>query len=117
MGKLKNDIQRLRNRRQRVLDGKYNCIPFPFPRFRKLFPGIEQEKFIIVTASQKIGKSKFTDYMLVYEPLFFSMEHPELKVKILYFTLEMSPSAKRDEFYCHLLYRLDGIRISPTDLS
>ena len=54
--------------------------------------------------------------MLVYEPLFFSMEHPELKVKILYFTLEMSPSAKRDEFYCHLLYRLDGIRISPTDL-
>ena len=37
-------------------------------------------------------------------------------LKILYFTLEMSPSAKRDEFYCHLLYRLDGIRISPTDL-
>lgn len=116
MRKLKNDIARLRLRRQRILDGKYNCIPFPFPRFRKLFPGVEQEKFIVITANQKIGKSKFTDYLLVYEPLFFSMEHPELKVKILYFTLEMSPSAKRDEFYCHLLYRLDGIRISPTDL-
>lgn len=116
MGKLKSDIQRLRVRRQRVLDGKYNCIPFPFRRFRRLFPGIEQEKFLVITANQKIGKSKFTDYMLVYEPLFFSMEHPELKVKILYFTLEMSPSAKRDEFYCHLLYRLDNIRISPTDL-
>lgn len=116
MGKLKNDIQRLRDRRQRVLDGKYNCIPFPFQRFRRLFPGIEQEKFLVITANQKIGKSKFTDYVLVYEPLFFSMEHPELKVKILYFTLEMSPSAKRDEFYCHLLYRLDNIRISPTDL-
>lgn len=116
MYKLKNDIERLKTRRQRVLEGKYNCIPFPFPRFKKLFPGVEQEKFIVITANQKIGKSKFTDYLLVYEPLFFSMEHPELKVKILYFTLEMSPAAKRDEFYCHLLYRLDGIRISPTDL-
>lgn len=116
MNKLEKDIERLKQRRQRVIEGKYNCIPFPFPRFKSLFPGVEQEKFIVITANQKIGKSKFTDFLLVYEPLFFSMEHPELKVKILYFTLEMSPSAKRDEFYCHLLYRLDGIRVSPTDL-
>lgn len=116
MNKLEKDIERLKQRRQRVIEGKYNCIPFPFPRFKNLFPGVEQEKFIVITANQKIGKSKFTDFLLVYEPLFFSMEHPELKVKVLYFTLEMSPSAKRDEFYCHLLYRLDGIRVSPTDL-
>lgn len=116
MNKLEKDIERLKQRRQRVIEGKYNCIPFPFPRFKSFFPGVEQEKFIVITANQKIGKSKFTDFLLVYEPLFFSMEHPELKVKILYFTLEMSPSAKRDEFYCHLLYRLDGIRVSPTDL-
>lgn len=116
MNKLEKDIERLKQRRQRVIEGKYNCIPFPFPRFKSLFPGVEQEKFIVITANQKIGKSKFTDFLLVYEPLFFSMERPELKVKILYFTLEMSPSAKRDEFYCHLLYRLDGIRVSPTDL-
>ena len=116
MNKLEKDIERLKQRRQRVIEGKYNCIPFPFPRFKNFFPGIEQEKFIVISANQKIGKSKFTDFLLVYEPLFFSMEHPELKVKILYFTLEMSPSAKRDEFYCHLLYRLDGIRVSPTDL-
>lgn len=116
MNKLEKDIERLKQRRQRVIEGKYNCIPFPFPRFKSLFPGVEQEKFIVITANQKIGKSKFTDFLLVYEPLFFSMEHPELKVKILYFTLEMSPAAKRDEFYCHLLYRLDGIRVSPTDL-
>lgn len=54
MESLKNDIQRLRDRRQRVLDGKYNCIPFPFSRFKKLFPGLEQEKFLVITANQKI---------------------------------------------------------------
>ena len=42
-------------RRQRVLEGKYNCMPFPFQRFRKVYPGFEQGKFIIITANQKVN--------------------------------------------------------------
>lgn len=109
-------LNNLKERRERVLSGLYNCIPFPFPRFRKWVPGTEKGKFIVVTANQKVGKSKLCDYLYVYEPLFFAMEHPELKVKVLYFTLEMSPEEKYNEFLCHLLYRLDRIRVSPTDL-
>jgi hypothetical protein len=41
-------------RRERVLQGKYNCIPFPFERFRKVYPGVEQGKYIIITANQKV---------------------------------------------------------------
>lgn len=103
-------------RRDRVINGKYNCIPFPFPRFRVLFPGIEQGKYIIITANQKIGKSKFADKMFIYDTIFFVKEHPELKVKVLYFTLEMSKKEKYNEFLSHLLFRLDNIIISPTDL-
>jgi hypothetical protein len=62
------------------------------------------------------GKSKLCDYLFVYEPLFFMMEHPEVKTKVLYFTLEISPEEKYNEFLCHLLYRLDGIRVSTKDL-
>lgn len=116
MGKFEQVFQNIVARRQRALDGKFNCIPFPFPRFRTLLPGIEQSKYIIVTANQKIGKSKFADKMFVYDPIFFAKEHPELRVKNLYFTLEMSAEEKYNEFLCHLLYRLDGISISPTDL-
>ena len=55
--------------------------------------------------------------MLVYEPFFYAIEHPDqLRLKILYFTLEMGKEEKFYEFLCHLLYRLDKIRISPTDL-
>ena len=43
------------HRRQRILDGKYNCLPFPFERFRKKYPGVEQGKFILVTANQKVS--------------------------------------------------------------
>ena len=98
-------------RRERVLEGKYNCLPFPFQRFRKVYPGFEKSRYIILTANQKVGKSKIADYLFIYEPLFYSIEHPELKVKVLYFSLEMSAKEKYNEFLCHLLFRLDNIHI------
>ena len=55
--------------------------------------------------------------MYVYEPIFYTIENPhQLKLKILYFTLEMGKEDKYYEFLCHLLWRLDKIRIGPTDL-
>lgn len=111
MSKFENILNNLKLRKQRAENGLYNCIPLSFPRFKMLLPGTEMAKFIVVTASQKIGKSKLSDFMYVYEPLFFMMEHPELRVKVQYFTLEISPMEKYNEFLCHLLYRLDGIEI------
>lgn len=109
-------VSRYRERRQRLLDGKFNCIPLPWERFRRVFPGIEQKRYIVVTANQKVGKSKFVDNLFVYEVLFFTMEHPEVRVKIFYFSLEMDAASKEDEFNCYLLYRLSNIVISPTEL-
>lgn len=109
-------IQELKERRDRIISGKYNCIPLPFKRFKSLFPGTEKRKYIIITANQKVGKSKLADYLYIYEPLFFMMEHEELRVKVLYFTLEMSAEDKKLEFMSYLLYKLDNIHISPTDL-
>lgn len=47
-------MHNLRVRKERVEKGLYNCIPFPFARFRRWVPGIEKKKFIVVTANQKI---------------------------------------------------------------
>lgn len=107
----------IKDRKKRAESGMYNCIPLPFKRFREYFPGTEMGKFIIVTANQKVCKTKFCDFVYVYETLFFIMQHPEVKVKILYFCLEESAKKKFIEFQCHLLYRLDNIIISPTDLT
>lgn len=111
MSKFQSVLENLKRRKERAENGLYNCIPLAFPRFRMSLPGTEMAKFIVVTANQKVGKSKLVDYMYVYEPLFFMMEHPELRVKVQYFTLEVSPMEKYNEFLCHLLYRLDGIEI------
>ena len=59
-----------RTRRERIVEGKYNCLPFPFERFRRKYPGVEQSKYILLSANQKVGKSKLADYIFLYEPLF-----------------------------------------------
>lgn len=110
-------LEKLKKRRKRILEGKINCIPLSFSRLRAWLPGIEKKRYNIITANQKVGKSKLADYILVYEPFFYVLEHPEqVRLNILYFTLEMGKEEKFYEFLCHLLFRLDNIRISPTDL-
>lgn len=54
MDRFERAIQNLRVRRQRVLDGFINCIPLPFNRLSKWWPGIERKKYIICTANQKV---------------------------------------------------------------
>ena len=65
-------------KRERALNGLYNCIPLPFARFRTFFPGTQMGKYIIVTANQKVGKTKFCDFLYIYEVLFFNKKHHEM---------------------------------------
>lgn len=41
---------------QNAREGKLNCIPSPFVRFRREFPGIEQGTYYLVTGNEKSGK-------------------------------------------------------------
>lgn len=105
--------------RERNISGKLNCIPIPFNRLSNFFPGIERGKYIILTASQKVGKSKLADKMFIYYPLFYSLSHPnELRLKIFYFSLEMSKAEKYREMMCHILYYTTKgrIHVSTTEL-
>ena len=47
--------QNLVERRERVLEGKFNSIPIPFARFSKELPGIEQKTIYHVTANTKVN--------------------------------------------------------------
>jgi len=110
-------IKHYKQRRERALNGLYNCLPLPFDRFKQYLPGTEKAKYIICTANQKVGKSKFVDFVYVYSTILFIMQHPEIRAKIFYFTLEISPNSKRDEYMSFLLNYLDHKQVSPTDLN
>lgn len=47
-------LQTIKNRRDRLVKGLINCIPFSFFRFRVWFPGIEKARYYLVTANQKV---------------------------------------------------------------
>jgi|TARA_R110000772_G_scaffold24943_4_gene65457 replicative DNA helicase len=65
-GRLKEHLSKRRNN---ILSGKANCIPFGLPRFEQIVPGIQQGKFTLVTASTKVGKTKVTDNLFMYNPI------------------------------------------------
>jgi len=44
------------NRRNKLLSGKINCIPWNFPRFENESPGIEQGKYYLISANSKVGR-------------------------------------------------------------
>ena len=112
-------LETLDNRRKKILEGDINCIPSPFRRLSNSFPGIEQDKYYLVSGSPKSAKTQITNYLFVYTPILYAYEHPEqLRVKIFYFPLEETPENITLRFMSYLLYTLSGkqIRISPMDL-
>lgn len=112
-------LDTLDNRRKRILEGDINCIPSPFRRLSNSFPGIEQDKYYLISGATKGGKTQITNYLFVYTPIMYAYKHPEqLRVKIFYFPLEETPENITLRFMSYLLYTLSGrqIRISPMDL-
>ena len=110
-------ISSLEERRQNVLNGGTNCIPLPFERFRSEVPGIEQGQYVVVTANQKVGKTNLTDYLYLFHVLDYCFEHPtECSCHIIYFALEESVQRIIERYLSHLLFKLDGYRLSPIDL-
>ena len=112
-------LNTLEDRRKRVLEGDINCIPSPFRRLSNSFPGIEQDKYYLISGSPKSAKTQVTNYLFVYTTILYAYEHPEqLRVKIFYFPLEETPENITLRFMSYLLYTLSGkqIRISPMDL-
>ncbi|MCF0131135.1 MAG: hypothetical protein HUJ71_05380, partial [Pseudobutyrivibrio sp.] len=112
-------LDSLEERRKKILDGSINCIPAPFTRFKNSFPGIERDKYYLVTGAPKSSKTQVTNFLFVYTPILYAYEHREqMHIKIFYFPLEETPENITLRFMAYLLYTMSGhkIRISPRDL-
>jgi hypothetical protein len=105
------------NKRERLLNGKINCIPWNLPRFERQCPGIEQGKYYLVTAASKAAKTQLTDWLFVYNTIQQIVDNKlDIRLKIFYFSLELSKEEKMLACFANILYVKEGIRISPSDL-
>lgn len=106
--------------RERKLKGLDNCIPWGLPRFEALGnPGIQQGRYYNITANSKVGKTQITDWLFLYNAFnFVKQSNSNIKLRIFYFSLEMSKEEKLRQALSNKLY-LDSkgkVRITPTKL-
>ena len=71
-----NVINFLKEQRQNIIEGRVNCIPSPFTRFRSDFVGIEKGMYYLVSAAQKCGKTQFASRVFIYSALEYAFENP-----------------------------------------
>lgn len=119
MSLFKETLANIERRKRRSETGLFNSIPCPFPKLHEYYSGIEKGKYEMVTASPKRGKSQFTDFMYVYNPIKFCMEtESDLDYDVHYLSLEMTKQQKMIQAMCHFLYIDSGgkIRVSPEDV-
>ena len=118
--KIREEIKRvLEECRDVILRGGVNCIPAPFPRFRKYFPGVRKKFYYVVTGATKSSKTQFTVFLFVINSVFYQLEHPDqIKVTILYFPLEETKEDIMLRIYAYIIaYLTQGrIIVSPEDL-
>jgi hypothetical protein len=108
---LNNIVQKAENKKS----GKFNGIPFPYPRFRQYIPSIDPEQVIGITSFTGAGKSKFLRYNFVTYPYEFALLN-NYKLEIDYYALEDSAEKVFKNILCNYLYTKHKEKISLYDL-
>lgn len=99
--------------------GGFVCFPWNnMPKLSTILPGIQKARYVIVTANSKVGKTQITDYLYVLSPLDFLRAHPNsgLKLKIFYFSLEMSKEDKLKSLLSYRLFKDHNIILDPENM-
>ena len=118
-GLIERVLSLIKEKRQNIIEGRVNCIPSRFTRFRNDFVGIQQGMYYLVSAAQKCGKTQFASEAFLYTALEYAFMHPEtVRVKFFYYPLEESKEKIVTRYMSHILYQISEgrIRISPENL-
>jgi|JI10StandDraft_1071094.scaffolds.fasta_scaffold01483_31 hypothetical protein len=98
-------------------NNEINAIPFGFKKFEQYLPGILKKHYYILTANAGVGKSQITDFMFLYQPFNYWLQHKDkFDIEIHYFSLEMDRESKIIAGMAKRLYEEHRLRVSPTQL-
>lgn len=112
MSLIQRVLENVKERREKILSGKVNCIPSPFKTFRYDFPGVELGTYYLVSGGAKSSKSKITNFLFLFNSILYAYHHPELvRLKVFYALLEEKAENITGKFICYLLYILSDKKI------
>jgi hypothetical protein len=113
----KNVIASLEKNREKRLRGDVIAIPWSLKKLSSLIPGVERNKYYLIAAAMKNGKTQLTDFLFVMEPIEWYIKHnPKYRLKVLYFSLEMGRESKILQAISYKLNKDYDISIAPQNL-
>lgn len=112
MSLIERVLENAKERREKILSGKVNCIPSPFKTFRYDFPGVELGTYYLISGGAKSSKSKITNFLFLFNSILYAYNHHELvRLKVFYALLEEKAENITGKFICYLLYILSDRKI------
>lgn len=107
-------VELLKQRWRALKKGTPLFIPFPptMERLSRLVPGLIKEESWLVTAQTGVGKSKFVRYLFINWPIKYVQANPNIKLTIVYNTLEETRSEIITGFIIEHVLESTGIRIT-----
>ena len=109
---VERSIRFIEEKKQRLADGKINCIPSPLIPFKYDFPGTEQATYYLISGGAKASKSKFTNYIFLFNTILYLYDHPDLiRLKVFYALLEETQLNIMFKFECYLLFVKYKVRV------
>ncbi len=117
MSNVSERIKYYEQRRQDIISGKIKPIPFfGLPKLTKYIPGIIPGLMYKVTSGSGTGKTNFSKYAFVYQPVFYAIKY-KVNFQVIYFALEESEQEFIDGLFIHILKRKYNISIDLFSLS
>ena len=114
----KEVIEKLEDNRTARLEGRQIAIPWELDRLSSVLPGITKKSYVGITGASKSAKSQMCDYLDLYQPIEWLLNNPDsrTKIKIIYFSLEISKENKMIAAMSYLLFKEHDVIVSPQDL-
>lgn len=112
-------VEGIKKRRQNVLNGGVNAIPFPLPALTRYVPGIMKGTQYGITGDSGASKSKLLRYMFVQTPFDFYYKNKDemnIDVEIFLFSLEDNAEVVMKNLIVSALAKRKGIRLSTLTL-
>lgn len=117
MDLVERSVRFIEERKQRLDSGKINCIPTPLKQFKYDFPGTEQATYYLISGGAKASKSKFTNFIFLFNTILYIYDHPDLiRLKVFYALLEETQMNIMLKFMCYVLFVKYKIRTDIKEL-
>ena len=98
------------------MKGYNRGLPMGLSKVTDVIYDVQRGRYDLVAGKTSSGKTAFVDQCYVIEPFLHVLRHPEIKLDILYYSLEISPEEKFAKIASRFLYEKYNVTVDSNKL-